>query len=190
VGQVDKRRWGSSSATDVNSYYARKVNGIFIPAGILQPPFYSPAQAVARNYGSVGAICGHEMTHGFDDVGREYDGDGKRNGWWPASVVSAFKERAGCISDLFSSYELYGTHVNGPLVLGEAIADSGGLKYAWQSFLKAHSPSPVDRKLFFIAMGQTWCEKQSAKGALAAVLTDPVCPTLPLPPFAPRALRL
>jgi len=88
-------------------------------------------------------------------------------------VVSAFKERAGCISDLFSSYELYGTHVNGPLVLGEAIADSGGLKYAWQSFLKAHSPSPVDRKLFFIAMGQTWCEKQSAKGALAAVLTDP-----------------
>ena len=67
--KVDRRRWGSSSATDVNSYYSRKVNGIFIPAGILQPPFYSPTQAMARNYGSVGSICGHEMTHGFDDIG-------------------------------------------------------------------------------------------------------------------------
>mmetsp|Transcript_62050 Transcript_62050/g.146302 ORF Transcript_62050/g.146302 Transcript_62050/m.146302 type:complete len:742 (+) Transcript_62050:56-2281(+) len=169
---VDRRRWGSSSATDVNSYYSRKVNGIFIPAGILQPPFYSQTQAVARNYGSVGAICGHEMTHGFDDVGREYDADGNRKGWWSPEVVSKFKERAACIADLFSSYQLFGRHVNGKLTLGEAIADSGGLKFSWESFVAKHSPSPEDRKLFFIAMGQTWCDKEKRVGARAALLTD------------------
>ncbi|KAJ1480614.1 hypothetical protein T484DRAFT_1810193, partial [Baffinella frigidus] len=205
-----------SSATHVNSFYNRKVNGIFIPAGILQPHFYAPAQgpvevigifipagilqphfhapaqAPARNYGSVGAICGHEMTHGFDDVGSEYDGDGNRNGWWSPTVVAAFKydgdgnrngwwsptdvaafkERAKCISDLFSSYEMYGAHVNGKLTLGEAIADSGGLKYAWESFVKRHSPSESDKRLFFVAMGQTWCSKVDRKGARASILTD------------------
>jgi len=120
---VDRKRWGSLSVTAVNSFYNRQVNGIFIPAGILQPPFYDEHQAVARNYGSVGAICGHEMTHGFDDVGREYDAMGNRHPWWKPQVVTAFKERAKCISDLFSSYVNYGGHVNGELVLGEAIAD-------------------------------------------------------------------
>mmetsp|Transcript_38005 Transcript_38005/g.86576 ORF Transcript_38005/g.86576 Transcript_38005/m.86576 type:complete len:752 (-) Transcript_38005:59-2314(-) len=170
--KVKRRNWGGSSATDVNSFYNRKVNGIFIPAGILQPHFYAPAQAPARNYGSVGAICGHEMTHGFDDVGSEYDGDGNRNGWWSPTVVAAFKERAKCISDLFSSYEMYGAHVNGKLTLGEAIADSGGLKYAWESFVKRHSPSESDKRLFFVAMGQTWCSKVDRKGARASILTD------------------
>ena len=137
---IDRRRWGSSSCTDVNSYYSRKVNGIFIPAGILQPPFYSPTQAVARNYGSVGCICGHEMTHGFDDVGREYDANGNRNGWWSPAVVRKFKAHAQCISTLFSSFSEYGQHVNGKLTLGEAIADSGGLKFSWQSFVEHENP--------------------------------------------------
>jgi putative endopeptidase len=170
--KVHRRNWGSSSAVDVNSYYNRKVNGIFIPAGILQPHFYSPSQAPARNYGSVGAICGHEMTHGFDDVGSEYDGDGNRNGWWSAGTVAAFKERAKCIEDLFSSYELYGAHVNGKLTLGEAIADAGGVKYAWESFVKRHAPSESDKRLFFVAMGQTWCSKVARKGARESILTD------------------
>ncbi|EKX34371.1 hypothetical protein GUITHDRAFT_55341, partial [Guillardia theta CCMP2712] len=187
--KVDRRRWGSSSATDVNSYYSRKVNGIFIPAGILQPPFYSPTQAIARNYGSVGSICGHEMTHGFDDIGREYDADGNRNGWWDEQVVKNFKERAKCISELFSSYEVDGKHVNGELTLGEAIADSGGLKvkllllhvlslftprqFSWESFLHAYQPSHTDRMLFFIAMGQTWCEKLKPQVSLYLLLHPP-----------------
>jgi len=171
-GKVDKRKWGDSSATDVNSYYNRKVNGIFIPAGILQQPFYARDQPVARSYGSVGAICGHEMTHGFDDVGREYDGDGNRNGWWTAKVVSNFKARAQCISDLFSSYEMYGEHVNGKLTLGESIADSGGLKFAWEAFVKKHAPDDSEKRLFFVAMGQTWCEKTREKSAKASILTD------------------
>mmetsp|Transcript_169 Transcript_169/g.365 ORF Transcript_169/g.365 Transcript_169/m.365 type:complete len:742 (-) Transcript_169:485-2710(-) len=170
--KVDRRRWGSSASTDVNSYYSRKVNGIFIPAGILQPPFYSPTQATARNYGSVGAICGHEMTHGFDDVGREYDANGNRNGWWSPEVVKNFKERASCISDLFSSYVLFDRHVNGKLTLGEAIADSGGLKFAWEAYVAKHQPDAESRKLFFIAMGQTWCEKEKRVGARSALLTD------------------
>jgi len=169
---VDRRRWGSSGATDVNSYYSRKVNGIFIPAGILQPPFYSPHQALARNYGSVGAICGHEMTHGFDDVGREYDADGNRNGWWTPKVVANFQERAKCIEDLFSSYQLYGRHVNGQLTLGEAIADSGGLKFAWEAFLKRAAPTEEEKRLFFIAMGQTWCMKEDRLSARADLLSD------------------
>jgi putative endopeptidase len=176
---IDRRRWGSSSCTDVNSYYSRKVNGIFIPAGILQAPFYSATQAVARNYGSVGCICGHEMTHGFDDIGREYDANGNRNGWWSQRVIGRFKERADCIQRLYSSFTEYGHHVNGKLTLGEAIADSGGLKFSWESFVGKTSVSPdlAQRKLFFIAMGQTWCEKQKKEGALAALLTDQHPPT-------------
>jgi len=170
--RVERRRWGSSAATDVNSFYSRKVNGIFIPAGILQPPFYSPEQAVARNYGSVGAICGHEMSHGFDDIGREYDADGNRKGWWTPKVVSNFEARAKCIKDLFSSYELDGRHVNGELTLGEAIADSGGLKFSWEAFLEHHHPSEEEKRLFFIAMGQTWCQKEKPVSARADLLSD------------------
>eukprot|EP00802_Teleaulax_amphioxeia_P007277 Tamp_07283.p1 GENE.Tamp_07283~~Tamp_07283.p1 ORF type:complete len:799 (+),score=165.87 Tamp_07283:72-2399(+) len=174
---IDRRRWGSSSCTDVNSYYSRKVNGIFIPAGILQSPFYSPTQAEARNYGSVGCICGHEMTHGFDDIGREYDANGNRNGWWSSRVIAQFKAHAACIETLFSSFSEYGHHVNGKLTLGEAIADSGGLKMSWQSFLAKEKPDLFNKKLFFIAMGQTWCEKQKKAGQLAALLTDQHPPT-------------
>jgi len=169
---VDRRRWGSSSACDVNSFYSRKVNGIFIPAGILQQPFYSPKQQIARNYGSVGAICGHEMTHGFDDIGREYDAYGNRNGWWTKTVISNFQERAQCIENLFSSYQIHGAHVNGKLTLGEAIADSGGLKMAWEAFLAKEKPSQDEKRMFFLAMGQTWCSKEKAVSAKADLLSD------------------
>ena len=169
---VDKRKWGDSSATDVNSYYNRKVNGIFIPAGILQAPFYARDQPAARNYGSVGAICGHEMTHGFDDVGREYDGSGNRNGWWTPQVVNNFKTRAKCIEQLFSSYVVDGAHVNGKLTLGESIADSGGVKFAWEAFVTKHRPDASAKRLFFVAMGQTWCEKAREKSARDSLLTD------------------
>ena len=172
--KVERRRWGSStSATDVNAFYSRKVNGVFIPAGILQDPFFSETQAKARNYGSVGAICGHEMTHGFDDVGREYDKNGMRNDWWTSEVVENYKVRAQCISDLMSSYEFWGGHVNGKLVLGESIADSGGLKFSWDAFVASQKPELKDKQTFFLALGQTWCSKERRKGARASLLTDP-----------------
>lgn len=171
--KVERRRWGSStSATDVNAFYSRKVNGVFIPAGILQDPFFSQTQAAARNYGSVGAICGHEMTHGFDDVGREYNKDGKRSDWWTSGVVESYKERAKCIEDLMSSYEFWGRHVNGKLVLGESIADSGGLRFSWDAFVASQKPEEKDKRTFFLALGQTWCSKERLVGARASLLTD------------------
>ena len=112
------------------------------------------------------------MTHGFDDVGREYDGDGNRNGWWTPQVVANFKTRAKCISDLFSSYEMYGEPVNGKLTLGESIADSGGLRFSWEAFVAKHQPDNSAKRLFFVAMGQTWCEKTREKSARASILTD------------------
>mmetsp|Transcript_16149 Transcript_16149/g.37310 ORF Transcript_16149/g.37310 Transcript_16149/m.37310 type:complete len:768 (-) Transcript_16149:97-2400(-) len=170
---VKRRAWTAAGSTDVNAYYSQKVNGLFIPAAVLQEPFFDAKAPSARNAGGIGAILGHEMTHGFDDIGREYDADGNRHPWWTPSVTKNFKERAKCIEDLMSSYEFWGGHVNGKLVLGESIADSGGLKFAWEAFVDEQKPEVVDKRTFFLALGQTWCSKEQRKGARASLLTDP-----------------
>jgi len=160
---VDRREWSSEGSTDVNAYYSQKVNGLFIPAAVLDPPFFNADFPSARNYGSIGAVLGHEMTHGFDDEGRKFDGLGRRHAWWKESTVTAFDDRAKCIREQFSGYQLHGKHVNGKLTLGEAIADLGGVKMAHKAWRKGGQRTEAEDRLFFLAFAQTWCGVERPK---------------------------
>lgn len=170
-----RRAWGGSTPLEVNAFYGPKSNGLWIPAGILQAPFFDAANSDAQNYGSVGTILGHEMSHGFDDDGRRYDARGEMKDWWEPATVEGFKERSKCISDLFSSYKVMDKEVNGVLTLGEDIADAGGLKFAYRAFMDEQR-SQSDERLFFTAFAQTWCEVDRKKSAITSVLTDEHAP--------------
>jgi putative endopeptidase len=160
---TDRARWGMTPPT-VNAYYNPSNNEIVFPAGILGPPFFNATADDAVNYGAIGAVIGHEMTHGFDDQGRQYDPQGNLRDWWQPSDATAFKAKAQCIVDEFDAFEpAPGAHENGRLVQGEAIADLGGLTIAYKAFektaeAKAHKPidgyTPEQR--FFLAYAQVW----------------------------------
>ena len=125
---VDKTEWGMTPPT-VNAYYNPVRNEIVFPAGILQPPFFNATADDAVNYGGIGGVIGHEMTHGFDDQGRQYDAEGNLKNWWSDEDLKHFEERAGRIVKQFYGYEIApGEHVNGKLTEGENIADMGGIK--------------------------------------------------------------
>jgi len=126
---VDKLEW-HMNAHEINAYYSPTNNEIVFPAGILQEPFYSINQSMAENLGGIGAVIGHEMSHGFDDNGRLYDSDGNLNEWWNKEDEIQFNERSKKLEDLFNSYEYFGIKVNGKLTLGENIADLGGLTFS------------------------------------------------------------
>jgi hypothetical protein len=138
LGQpVDKTEWEMSPPT-VNAYFDPTANNINFPAGILQPPFFDFSLDDAVNYGGIGVVIGHEITHGFDDQGRHYDGDGNLAEWWTPEDAAAFEARAQKVVDQFNSYEaLPGLHVNGRLTLGENIADLGGVSVAYEA-LQGH----------------------------------------------------
>jgi putative endopeptidase len=164
IGTVtDRARWGMTPPT-VNAYYNPSNNEIVFPAGILGPPFFYPTADDAVNYGAIGAVIGHEMTHGFDDQGRQFDPQGNLRDWWTADDAAAFKTKAQCIVDEFDAFEpAPGAHENGRLVQGEAIADLGGLTIAYKAFertaqAKAHKSidgyTPEQR--FFLAYAQVW----------------------------------
>ena len=161
--KVKRREWQYAGSTDVNAYYSQKVNGLFIPAAVLEKPFFSPEYDAARNYGSIGAVLGHEMTHGFDDQGRKFDKTGKRVEWWDEHTVDGFKSKAQCISDQYGGYTIHGDKkVSGDLTLGEDIADAGGLKmahHAWQRAAQAEGKTRTvsEEQLFFLSFAQTWC---------------------------------
>ena len=129
IHKAPKRRGWSSSPLVVNAFYMDGANGLWIPAGILQSPFFDSKNGDARNYGSLGMVLGHEMTHGFDDNGRQYDARGNLHDWWHAESVARFAEKSRCIGDLFSRFAIDGRHVNGNYTMGEDIADSGGLRF-------------------------------------------------------------
>ncbi len=160
---TDRGRWGMTPPT-VNAYYNPSNNEIVFPAGILEPPFFYPSADDAVNYGAIGAVIGHEMTHGFDDQGRQFDGQGNLRDWWTPADAANFKTRAQCIVDEFDAFEpAPGQHENGRLVQGEAIADLGGLTIAYKAFertpeAKAHKVidgyTPEQR--FFLAYAQVW----------------------------------
>ncbi len=134
---VDRTEWGMSPPT-VNAYYNPEMNEIVFPAGILQPPFFDPNADDASNYGAMGAVIGHEMTHGFDDEGRKFDAQGNLRDWWTPEDEKNFNERAACVEKQFDSYVVQGDiHENGKLVLGESIADLGGLNLAYRALQKA-----------------------------------------------------
>uniref|UniRef100_A0A7S4PCQ8 Uncharacterized protein n=1 Tax=Guillardia theta TaxID=55529 RepID=A0A7S4PCQ8_GUITH len=129
-----RRRW-SMSVMSVNSYYDNAVNGLFITAGMLQKPFFDAEYDMSRNFGGVGAIMGHELTHGFDNTGRKYDQESRLRDWWDRKTVDEFEARGQCIAKLYSKFEMLGMHVKGNLTLGENIADFGGLKAAYHAWL-------------------------------------------------------
>lgn len=177
---VDRTEWGMTPPT-VNAYYNAEKNEIVFPAGILQPPFYDPNADDASNYGGIGAVIGHEMTHGFDDQGRKFDARGNLRDWWTPADAKSFNERAECVSKQFDSYVVEGDlHENGKLELGESIADLGGLVLAYRALEndlegKPHPPvggyTPEQR--FFMSFSQIWASNARPEYERLLVNTDP-----------------
>jgi putative endopeptidase len=182
-GQVDRSEWGMSPPT-VNAYYTPVFNAIFFPAAILQPPFFDPNADDAVNYGGIGAVIGHEISHGFDDQGSKYDGGGELNNWWTAEDRKNFEVRTKMLIDQFNSYEpLPGLHVNGAFTLGENIADLAGLTIAYKAYhiSLGDKEAPVIDGLtgdqrFFLSMGQIWRSKYRDGALRAQVLSNEHAP--------------
>lgn len=159
---VDRRRWDMSAATS-DAYYNPLLNEIVFPAAFLQPPAFDPQASEAVNYGAIGVVIGHEISHGFDDQGARFDFLGRLRNWWTDADLDAFKRRAACVADQFEHYEIEpGIHHIGGLVLGESIADLGGLRLAWRAFgiARAHGTAAPDldgftpEQQFFLGWGQ------------------------------------
>ncbi|MBV9086994.1 MAG: M13 family metallopeptidase, partial [Acidobacteriaceae bacterium] len=158
---VDRLRWGMTPPTS-NAYNNFQENEIVFPAGILQPPAFDANAVDAVNYGAIGVVIGHEVSHGFDDQGAKFDADGRLNDWWTPDDLKRFQERGQCIVNQFESYFIEpGIHHNGKLVLGESIGDLGGVKIAYRAFQKAQQQHPTPTmngftpdQQFFIAWGQ------------------------------------
>src|SRR6202790_2242218 len=177
---VDRSEWGMTPPT-VNAYYNSTFNEIVFPAGILQPPFYGPNADDAVNYGGMGAVIGHEISHGFDDRGSQFDGQGNLRNWWTPDDRKNFDERGQCIVDQFNSYEVEpGLHQNGKLVVGKRIGDLGGLSIAYAAYEKSiegKRPKDIDgftpEQRFFLGWAQVWGTNQRAEAARLQTNTDP-----------------
>jgi len=183
---VDKSEWGMTPPT-VNAYYEPPMNNINFPAGILQPPFYNAKAAEAVNYGSVGAVIGHELTHGFDDEGRKYDGEGNVRDWWTADDAKAFESRADCIANEYGNFSpVEGVKLNGRLTLGENSADNGGIRLAYMALmdrLAAATLPPLEtrdgftpQQQFFLGYAQMWCENSTEQSSRMMAATNPHSP--------------
>ncbi len=170
---VDRDEWGMTPQT-INAYYNPTTNEICFPAGILQPPFFNPDADDAANYGAIGVVIGHEMTHGFDDQGSQYDKDGNLNNWWTEADGENFKKRTSQLAEYFNGLEaLPGLKCNGQLTLGENMADHGGLNVAYQAFHNALKTNPLKTvdgftpdQRFFLSYGLIWannCTEQSMR---------------------------
>lgn len=177
---VDRTRWGMTPPT-VNAYYSSGLNEIVFPAGILQPPFFNFAADDAINYGAIGAVIGHEITHGFDDQGSKFDALGNFKSWWTETDRAKFEERASCVADQFSGYEVQpNLNINGRLTLGENIADLGGLTMAYVAYQKSleGKPRPADidgltpEQRFFLGWAQVWAGKYTTEAERSQVLGD------------------
>lgn len=178
---VDRGRWGMTPPTS-NAYYNPLLNEIVFPAGILQPPAFSMNVTDAVNYGAIGVVIGHEISHGFDDQGAQYDAQGKLQNWWTDADLKQFQERGACVADQFDHYFIEeGVHHNGRLVLGESIGDLGGAKIAYLAWKKSleGKPAPVDidgftpDQQFFIAWGQFRGDATRIEQQRVMMQTDP-----------------
>ena len=183
---VDETEWGMTPPT-VNAYYSPPMNDINFPAGILQPPFYDFAKDPAVNFGGIGTVIGHEMTHGFDDQGSKYDGHGNVREWQSPADRKAFNERTDCEVKEYGSFEAVpGVKLNGELTLGENTADNGGLRLAYLALMDtlAKEGADGDKKIdgytpaqrYFLAFGQVWCENVREQTARNYAITDPHSP--------------
>ena len=181
---IDRNEWDMTPQTN-NAYYNPTMNEIVFPAGILQPPYFDATADDAVNYGNIGATIGHEMTHGFDDEGRQYDAQGNLKSWWTAGDEKAYNLRAELVVKQFDAFEpLPGLHLNGKLTLGENIADLGGLKIAWDAWkLSQKGKPPVGRiegftpeQRFFLGYAETWRTLTREEAARLRANTDPHSP--------------
>jgi predicted metalloendopeptidase len=180
---VDESEWFMTPPT-VNAYYNASGNEMVFPAGILQPPFFASDWPMAMNFGGIGMVMGHELTHGFDDQGRKFDGEGTMRQWWAPAVADRFEDRAACVDQLYSGYEVQpGVHLSGKLTLGENIADLGGIKQAHRAFATWAADNGLDprsealeglthEQLFFVAFGQIWCTNATPETERVLALTD------------------
>ena len=180
---VDPTEWGMTPPT-VNAYYNPPQNNINFPAGILQPPFYDYAKDPAVNFGGIGVVIGHEMTHGFDDQGSKYDLHGNVRVWWTPEDLSKFKDRTECEAKEYDGFQVApGQNENGHLTLGENTADNGGIRIAYQALMSTLASegksnitemdgyTPAQR--FFISFGQIWCQNQTEQSAINSAKVDP-----------------
>jgi endothelin-converting enzyme/putative endopeptidase len=189
---VDHSEWGMTPPT-VNAYYDDSMNDINFPAGILQPPFYDRSQDDAVNYGHIGAVIGHELTHGFDDEGRKFDAKGNLDDWWTPEDLKNFTTRTDCLADEYSSFTAVeeknpadNVKVNGKLTLGENTADNGGLLLAFMAYLERAKLNHIDLtakrdsftapQRFYIAFAQNWCQNTRPEAVREQVLQDPHSP--------------
>ena len=190
---VDKTEWGMTPQT-VNAYYNPSNNEIVFPAGILQPPFFNKDADDAVNYGAIGVVIGHEMTHGFDDQGRKYDKEGNMNNWWTAADAKRFKAKTQKLAALYNQYTILDSlHVNGQLTMGENIADLGGLNISHEAYLKSlegKTPKKIDgftgNQRFFMAFAQVWRQNIRPKEMAKRLKTDVHSPgeaRVNIPPF-------
>ena len=169
------------SPQTVNAYYNPSTNEICFPAAILQPPFYNPDADDAVNYGAIGVVISHEMTHGFDDKGRLYDADGMLKDWWTAKDAEGFKERADMYANFFNNIKvLPDLNANGEFTLGENLADHGGLQLAFTAYKNATAEKPLKQKdgftadqRFFIAYAGVWGQNITEKEIRNRVKRDP-----------------
>lgn len=177
---VNKDQWTTDPAI-VNAFYNPNKNEIVLPAGILQPLFYSQNFPKSLNFGGIGVVIGHEITHGFDDKGRQFDKDGNMIEWWNNATIRAFRERAQCMIDQYSRYKLdeVDMNINGRMTQGENIADNGGLKQSFRAYRKwveENGPEPLlpglnltHNQLFFLNYAQIWCGQMRPEDALTKV---------------------
>ncbi len=177
---VDRLEWGMTPPT-VNAYYDPQMNNINFPAGILQPPFFDKTIDDAVNFGAIGAVIGHELTHGFDDEGRQFDAKGNLNNWWTGKDADAFETRVQCLVDEYGSFVVEGDlKLNGKLTLGENTADNGGLRIAYMALMNSLAgkmPSKKDgltaQQRFFLGWGQIWCDNERPEYQRLIAQTNP-----------------
>jgi len=179
---VDKERWGMTPPT-VNAYYSTTDNKIAFPAGILQRPFYDHRFPKSLNYGGIGMVVGHEITHGFDDNGRQFNKEGNLAKWWSNKSIEAFKNKTACLVKQYSGYKFHGKNLKGSQTLGENIADNGGIKQAFQAYQnwkkrsKKGIPEPPlpglenfsNEQIFFLGFAQIWCSKFRDEAAFSQI---------------------
>lgn len=179
---TNKSEWTMSTPT-VNAFYSPQNNSINFPAGILETPFFDPRRDLSINYGAVGAVIGHEMTHGFDDQGRKFDGNGNLRDWWTPADGAEFEKRAACVANEYSGFTAVDdVKLNGRLTLGENTADNGGLRVAYMALedtlngKKEEMDGFTPEQRFFLGFAQVWCENSSPEAARAQAVTDPHSP--------------
>ncbi len=183
---VDREEWNGGPPV-VNASYSGTRNEMWFPAGILQAPFFDKDFPMAMNFGAIGVVMGHELTHGFDDQGRKYAANGMLKQWWGDDVIAKFDERTACVEKAYSKREIEpGLHVNGKLTLGENTADMGGVKQGYQAYKKwagenggdskAHVEGLTNDQLFFVSFAQVWCTVATPEYLRVQVQTDPHSP--------------